>query len=134
MSVQLFSGVTMALFVLVQALLAARVPLPAPLLWAAYGVFGGTGILTYAVLAEYFPPRLIGRVNTTFTLVIFIGIFIAQIAVGAALGHWPAVDGHYPAIAHQAVWAGLIVLQLLGALWYFAPHRDKRAAAYAVEA
>jgi MFS family permease len=122
-SVQLFSGVTMTLFVCVQALLAARVPLPAPVLWAAYGALGGTGILTYAVLAEYFPPRMIGRVNTTFTLVIFVGIFVAQIAIGAALAHWPALDGHYPAVAHQTVWAGLIVLQLLGGAWYFMPAR-----------
>jgi MFS family permease len=132
-SVQLFSGVTMALFVLVQALLAARVPLPAPLLWAAYGALGGTGILTYAVLAEYFPPRLIGRVNTTFTLVIFIGIFILQIAIGAALAHWPAVAGHYPAVAHQTVWAILIGLQLLSAVWYFMPSRRACAPRHAIE-
>lgn len=130
-SVQLFSGVTMMLFVVVQILLAARVPLPAPLLWAAYGALGGTGILTYAVLAEYFPARLIGRVNTTFTLVIFIGIFVAQIAIGAVLGHWTAVDGHYPAVAHQTAWAGLIVLQLAGGIWYFMPAR--RAAAPAMD-
>ncbi|QGZ64422.1 MFS transporter [Paraburkholderia acidisoli] len=132
-SVQLFSGVTMLLFVVVQALLAARVPLPPTLLWAAYGAFGGTGILTYAVLAEYFPPRLIGRVNTTFTLVIFVGIFVLQIAIGAALGHWPALDGHYPAIAHQTVWAVLVVLQALGAIWYFMPSRRTRTAAHAAE-
>lgn len=132
-SVQLFSGVTMTLFVLVQALLAARVPLPAPILWAAYGALGGTGILTYAVLAEYFPPRMIGRVNTTFTLVIFVGIFLAQIAIGAALAHWPALDGHYPAIAHQTVWAGLIALQLLGGVWYFMPTRRASAERRTVE-
>lgn len=124
---QTFSGVTMALFVCVQALLAARVPLPEPILWAAYGALGGTGILTYAVLAEHFPSTLLGRANTTFTLVIFVGIFVAQNAIGAALGHWTAVDGHYPAGAHQAVWAGLIVIQLLAAVWYFAPHRQQRA-------
>jgi MFS family permease len=131
-SVQLFSGVTMMLFVVVQILLAARVPLPAPLLWAAYGALGGTGILTYAVLAEYFPPRMIGRVNTTFTLVIFIGIFVAQIAIGAVLGHWTAVEGHYPVIAHQIAWAGLIALQLAGGIWYFMPAR--RAAAPVMDA
>ncbi|WP_322105612.1 MFS transporter [Paraburkholderia sp. J41] len=131
--VQMFSGVTMALFVVVQALLAARVPLPPALLWAAYGALGGTGILTYAVLAEYFPPRLIGRVNTTFTLVIFIGIFVLQIAIGAALGHWTAVDGHYPAVAHQTVWAVLVVLQAIGAIWYFMPSRRVSARPHAVE-
>ncbi|MEX3824889.1 MFS transporter, partial [Paraburkholderia sp. BR14262] len=116
-----------------QALLAARVPLPASLLWAAYGAFGGTGILTYAVLAEYFPPRLIGRVNTTFTLVIFIGIFLLQIAIGAALAHWPALDGHYPAVAHQTVWAVLVGLQVLCAVWYFMPSRRAAAPRHAVE-
>ncbi|SAK56284.1 transporter, major facilitator family protein [Caballeronia hypogeia] len=132
-SVQLFSGVTMVLYVIVQALLAARVPLPQPLLWAAYGAFGSTGILTYAVLAEYFPARLIGRVNTTFTLVIFAGIFVAQIAIGAVLARWPAVDGHYPAIAHQVVWMGLVVMQALAAVWYFMPSRRAGVGTRAVE-
>lgn len=132
-SVQLFSGVTMTLFVVVQALLAARVPLPAPLLWAAYGALGGTGILTYAVLAEYFPPRMIGRVNTTFTLVIFVGIFLTQIAIGAALAHWPALDGHYPAVAHQTVWAGLIAVQLASGIWYFLPARRPNNAPQPIE-
>jgi len=132
-SVQLFSGVTMTLFVLVQALIAARVPLPAPMLWAAYGALGSTGILTYAVLAEYFPPRMIGRVNTTFTLVIFVGIFVTQIAIGATLAHWPALDGHYPVIAHQTAWAGLIALQLPSGIWYFMPARRAGAKARTVE-
>lgn len=68
-SVSRFSGVTMVLFVLVQGLIAA-VPLPPMAVWAAYSVLGSPGILTYAVLAEHFPARLIGRVNTSFTLVI----------------------------------------------------------------
>lgn len=132
-SVAHFSGVTMVLFVVVQALLAARVPLPAPVLWAAYGALGGTGILTYAVLAEYFPSRMIGRVNTTFTLVIFVGIFVTQIAIGAALGHWTAVDGHYPVAAHQAVWSALIAIQALAAVWYFMPGRRAPATRAALE-
>ena len=132
-SVQMFSGVTMVLYVIVQALLAARVPLPQPLLWAAYGALGSTGILTYAVLAEYFPSRLIGRVNTTFTLVIFAGIFVTQIAIGAVLGRWPAVDGHYPVVAHQVVWMALVALQALAAVWYFMPGRRARVGSRALE-
>jgi MFS family permease len=132
-SVYLFSGITMMLFVVVQALIAARVPLSAAALWAAYGALGSTGILTYAVLAEHFPVRLIGRVNTTFTLVIFLGIFLLQIAIGAVLGHWPARDGHYPALAHQQVWFGLIVLQVIGAVWYFMPARATQAEESAFE-
>jgi predicted MFS family arabinose efflux permease len=131
-SVYLFSGMTMMLFVVVQMLIAARVPLPEPVLWSAYGALGGTGILTYAVLAHYFPVRLIGRVNTTFTLVIFLVIFALQIGIGRALGHWSASEGHYPLIAHQTVWAGLIAVQLLTAIWYFLPGRHGRSHAKAV--
>ena len=70
---------------------------------------------------------------TTFTLVIFIGIFLAQIAIGAVLGHWSAVDGHYPVVAHQAVWTGLIALQVIAAVWYFMPGRRTSTAHHAME-
>ncbi|MBN3761595.1 MFS transporter [Burkholderia sp. Ac-20365] len=133
LSVQRFSGVTMAAFVVVETLLATRVALPDVMLWAAYGALGGTGILTYAVLAEHFPARLIGRVNTAFTLVIFVGIFVTQITIGAALNHWSVTNGHYPVAAHQYVWFGLIAVQVFAALWYFAPGKRKETHSFAVE-
>jgi MFS family permease len=126
-SVYLSSGVTMALFVLVQALIAARAPIPEAVLWAAYGALGGTGILTYAVMAEHFPPRLIGRVNTSLNLVMFFAIFALQVAIGAALGRWPMQAGRYPAAAHETVWAVLIALQAIAAVWYFVPTLPTRS-------
>lgn len=122
-SVQAFCGVGMALFVATQAAIVARVPLPPAVLWAAYGMFGGVGILTYAVLARHFPAHLIGRANTTLTLVIFVLIFAFQIGIGAVLSHWPAIDGHYPATAHVSAWSALLALQLASAVWYAWPER-----------
>ncbi|MET3550804.1 MFS transporter [Burkholderia sp. 567] len=122
-SVQAFCGVGMALFVATQAAIVARVPLPPAVLWAAYGMFGGVGILTYAVLARHFPAHLIGRANTTLTLVIFVLIFAFQIGIGAVLSHWPAIDGHYPAAAHFTAWSTLLALQLASAVWYAWPAR-----------
>ena len=122
-SVYAFCGVGMALFVATQGAIVARVPLPAGVLWAAYGMFGGVGILTYAVMAGHFPAHLIGRANTTLTLVIFVLIFAFQIGVGAVLSHWPAVDGRYPADAHLAAWGMLLALQLASAVWYVWPSR-----------
>ncbi|MGU7842208.1 MFS transporter [Burkholderia sp. AW33-5] len=123
-SVQAFCGVGMVLFVVTQIAIVARVPLPPAVLWAAYGMFGGVGILTYAVLAGHFPAQLIGRANTTLTLVIFVLIFAFQIGIGAVLSHWPAVDGHYPAAAHVTAWSMLLVLQLASAVWYVWPARS----------
>lgn len=119
-SVFAFSGVGMVLFVVVQVLLMLRTPIPPVWLWAAYGIFGGTGILSYAVLAEYFHGTLIGRVNTSLTLVIFLLIFLCQVGVGAVLGAYAA---HSPE-GHFSAWTVLVVLQVVGAVWYFWPQRQ----------
>ncbi|BAN28250.1 MFS transporter [Caballeronia insecticola] len=125
-SVRWFSGVTMLLFIIVQILLTLRVALPETFIWAAYGALGGTGVLTYSVLADMFPSHLIGRVNTTFNLVLFATVFVAQAAIGLALGRWSLDGGRWPEVAHQAIWTVLIVVQSAAALWYFAPLRSSR--------
>lgn len=131
-SLYAFCGIGMALYVLTQLLIVFNAPLPASLLWTAYGIFGGTGILTYAVMARSFPAHMTGRVNTTLTLIIFLLIFGFQIGVGAVLSHWPASGGHYPAAAHLAAWGILIAFQVLSAVWYMIPGRKPvHAAAHA---
>ncbi|MGN8136943.1 MFS transporter [Paraburkholderia sp. 22099] len=122
-SLYAFCGVGMALYVATQMLIMFRAPLPAGLLWAAYGIFGGTGILSYAVMARHFPAQMTGRVNTTLTLIIFLLIFGFQIGVGAVLSRWPASGGHYPAVAHLTAWGILVGLQVLSAVWYVLPGR-----------
>lgn len=44
------------------------------------------------MIAEHFPAQMIGRASTTLTLVMFLLIFLFQIAIGAVLSHWPRVD------------------------------------------
>ncbi|MDR5737902.1 MULTISPECIES: MFS transporter [unclassified Caballeronia] len=125
-TVYAFCGAGMALYVAVQLLMVLRVPLPPAVLLAAYGIFGGTGILSYAVMAEHFPSHMIGRASTTLTLVIFLLIFGFQVGIGAMLSLWPTENGHFPAIAHQTVWAVLIALQAASAVWYMLPSRALR--------
>ncbi|MFM0051350.1 MFS transporter [Caballeronia grimmiae] len=122
-SVYAFCGAGMALYVAVQLLMVVRVPLPPAALLAAYGIFGGAGILSYAVMAEHFPAHMIGRANTTLTLVLFLLIFGFQVGIGAMLSFWPAEGGHFPATAHQTVWVTLIALQVASAVWYVLPSR-----------
>ncbi|ODV42139.1 hypothetical protein AWV79_29650 [Cupriavidus sp. UYMMa02A] len=118
MSLKAFAGAGMMSFIVVQALIMAQVPLPPALLWAAYGVFGSSGILTYAVLARSFPDALIGRATTALTLTVFLATFACQVGAGFVLDLWPVSDGHYPREAHLAVWSGLVALQALAAVWY----------------
>ncbi|MDB5784618.1 MFS transporter [Caballeronia mineralivorans] len=120
-TVYAFCGFGMALFVLVQMLMLVRAPISPALLIACYGIFGGTGILSYAVMAEYFPTHMIGRAHSTLTLVLFILIFGLQVGIGAMLSRWPAQSGHYPAAAHLSAWGVLIALQIASAIWYVLP-------------
>ncbi len=126
-SLRAFAGAGMMGFIVIQLLIMAQVPLPAPLLWAAYGVFGSSGILTYAVLARSFPDALIGRATTALTLTVFLSTFAWQVGIGMVLDLWPATAGHYPAAAHLAAWAGLVALQGLAAVWYVMGARRTRA-------
>ncbi|WP_407935918.1 nitrate/nitrite transporter [Cupriavidus necator] len=125
-SLYAFAGAGMTGFIVIQVLLMAQVPLPPALLWAAYGVFGSSGILTYAVLARSFPDALIGRATTALTLTVFLATFACQVGVGVVLDLWRATGGHYPKAAHLAAWSGLVVLQALAAVWYLMGARRAR--------
>ncbi|AQV93086.1 MFS transporter [Cupriavidus necator] len=129
-SLYAFAGTGMTSFIVIQLLLMAQVPLPPVLLWVAYGVFGSSGILTYAVLARSFPDALIGRATTALTLTVFLSTFACQVGVGLVLDLWPATGGHYPKAAHLTAWAGLVALQALAAVWYaMGGRRARREAA-----
>lgn len=117
-SLYTFAGLGMSGFIVIQCLIMAGVPLPSTLLWAAYGVFGSSGILAYAVLARSFPDALIGRATTALTLTVFLSTFACQVGIGLVLDLWPADAGRYPKAAHLTVWGGLVALQVLAALWY----------------
>ncbi len=125
LSVVDFSGLGMALFVADQVLIIAGAPVPPFLLWAAYGFFGGTGILTYAVLTEAAPVAMVGRVNTSLTLLLFVTIFAVQAGIGVALGLAAGHAGHHPATAHRLVWGALVLVQLACG----APYLARRARA-----
>jgi predicted MFS family arabinose efflux permease len=129
MSLYTFAGIGMSVFIAIQLLIMAGTPLPPAMLWAAYGVFGSSGILGYAVLARSFPDSLIGRATTALTLTVFLSTFVFQVGIGLALDFWPAEAGRYPKAAHLTVWAGLVALQLLAALWYLSGSRSPTPAA-----
>lgn len=121
-----FAGLGMVAFISVQLAIMMGLPLPGALAWALYGIFGSAPILLYALLPGRFAPELLGRVNTTANLVMFMMIFACQVGIGAILDLWPNQGGHYPPQAHQAAWGVLLALQAAAAVWYFWPPRKAR--------
>jgi MFS family permease len=89
-------------------------------LWTAFGFFGTSATLSYAILSQGFPPALAGRVNTALNLLVFVAAFVMQWGVGAVVGLWPATaESHAPA-GYGVAFGLVLALQVvaLGWFWY----------------
>ncbi len=106
----------MALFMLVQlALLTGWGPwLP---LWVLFGFFGASGVLTYAILSQSFPPALAGRVNTALNLLVFVAAFAGQWGMGAIINGWPLDGGGYADSGYRWAFGLALALQVLTWVW-----------------
>lgn len=127
MNLYVFVGLSEVLFVLVQLLIVFDAPIAKSILWSAYGFFGALSILIYIVLANNFPKNMLGRLNTSFTMLLFLFIFFFQIGIGWIVNWWqPLSPGVYPAQAHIVAWSIAIGLQVLSGVWYFWPDKTGR--------
>ena len=75
--------------------------------------------LAYAELSRHFPLAYAGRANTALNLLVFLGAFGAQYAIGLVIGLWPVVDGRSPAAAYTAAFAMVLVVQLAALAWFY---------------
>jgi MFS family permease len=106
------------LFIAAQLALIFRLPLPSPVLWSAVAVVGAGTVLSYAILAEYFPKELTGRANGALNVFHFGWAFVLQYAIGLVLQQWPSQDGHYPTIAYQVAFSFNLGLQIAALAWF----------------
>ncbi|MGB7195272.1 MAG: MFS transporter [Collimonas pratensis] len=128
-SLHVTAGAGMLLFMLAQLLILLDVALPGWLLWGMYGVFGTSGVLSYAALLREFPAHLAGRVSTGLTLAIFAGAFVVQYGFGLLLNAWPHDGGGYAVVAHRASWLIALAVQLAAGAWFCRPLRATAARA-----
>lgn len=90
-----------------------------PVAWALFGFFGTSGTLMFAGLSQQFPVNISARVSTSLNLGIFLGAFLVQWGMGAAISTWPSEDGqHYPAEAFRWALGGATLLQASALCWY----------------
>jgi MFS family permease len=106
------------LFIAAQLALILRLPLPSALLWSAVAVVGAGTVLSYTIVAEYFPKELTGRANGALNVFHFGWAFVLQYAIGLVLQQWPSQDGHYPTIAYQVAFSFNLGLQIAALAWF----------------
>jgi MFS family permease len=109
------------LSIVAQLALIVRLPLPAIVSWSAIAIAGAATVLSYAILAEYFPKEVAGRANGALNVFHLAWAFIVQYGIGLILTQWPRAGGHYPVIAYQVAFAVNVAAQIAALLWFVLP-------------
>jgi MFS family permease len=116
-------SIATALFIAAEIALVADVRVSHFALWSIIASLGGASVLTYAILADYFPPSLIGQANAALSTCHIAGAFTLQYGLGFVVARWPGLSGHYPAIAYRTAFTLVIVLQLAALAWFALPKK-----------
>jgi MFS family permease len=110
-----------ALFMLAELAIILRVPLPSILPWSVVSIVGAATVLSYAIIADYFPIEIAARANGALNLLHFGWAFIVQYGIGLIVNQWALQDGHYPMIAYQAAFGLSLTIQAAALIWFALP-------------
>ena len=102
----------MAVFIVLQLLMALGWTAQPMLLMTAFSFFATAGILPYAGLSQIFPKDLSGRVSTSLNLTVFLGAFAVQWGLGEIISLWPPQGKGYAPESYGAAFGSLAVLQI----------------------
>jgi MFS family permease len=112
---------TAVLFIGMQLALILKLPMPSVVIWSVIAGTGAATVISYSILAEYFPKEISGQANSALNTFHIGGAFIIQAGIGMIVGHWTGEVGHYPAIAYKIAIGANLVLQVLALAWFVAP-------------
>ncbi|MGA0295565.1 MAG: MFS transporter [bacterium] len=118
----------MAVFIVLQLLMALGWTAQPMLLMTAFSFFATAGILPYAGLSQIFPKALSGRVSTSLNLTVFLGAFAVQWGLGEIISLWPTEGKGYAPESYGAAFGSLAAFQLFGLLWFIVLNAMKHKA------
>jgi MFS family permease len=125
---EVFLAGTLVLSMAAQLALLLGLPLSSHLLFAVIAFGGATPVLSFAILARYFPKEVVGRANAALGVLNMGSAFALQCLSGLVIAQWPADGGHYPVAAHQAAMAVGLGLQLIALGFFLTPKRRLKPA------
>jgi len=108
-------------FIVAELALILRLPMPSLLPWCIVSVMGAATVLSFAMIAEYFPQEFAARANGALNLAHFSSAFAVQYGIGLVVGQWSYQDGHYPVTAYQVAFGLSVVFQAAALLWFALP-------------
>jgi type IV secretion system protein VirB5 len=114
-------AIVAATFIATQVALVLQLPVPSYLSWSVVAAVGAGTVLSYAIVAEYFPKEVAGRANGALNVFHLGGAFVLQYSIGLILQQWAGDDGHYPATAYQVAFGVNVALQIFALIWFELP-------------
>lgn len=111
------------LFIAAELTLILRASLPSILPWSVVAIVGTATVVSFAVIADYFPSELTGRANGALNVLHFGWAFLAQYATGLILEQWPTNDGHRTVQAYQVAFGLNVAVQIAALIWFGLPWR-----------
>jgi sugar phosphate permease len=109
------------LFMVAELALVMRVPLPSLLPWFPVSMAGAATVLSFAIVADYFPREFAARSNGALNLLHFGWAFTIQYGIGFVVGQWPSQGGHYPVVAYQTAFGLSLMFQVAALVWFAMP-------------
>lgn len=119
--VEIILAVIAGLFIAAELSLILRVPLPSIFPWSVVAIVGTATVVSFAVIANYFPPELTGRANGVLNVLHFGWGFLSQFGTGFILQQWPLVDGHRTVLAYQVAFGVNVAVQITAFVWFTLP-------------
>ncbi|HEY1246584.1 MAG TPA: MFS transporter [Hyphomicrobiaceae bacterium] len=120
---ELFLAATLTLSMAAQLALLLGVPVSSYVLFSVIAAAAATTVLSFAVLAQYFPKEVSGRANAALGVLNMGTAFGLQCLSGFIVALWPADAGRYPAEAHQTALGLNLMLQAAAFVWFIRPQR-----------
>jgi len=114
-------AVIAGLFIAAELSVILRLPVPSMLPWSMVAIVGTATVVSFAVIADYFPPELTGRANGALNVLHFGWAFLAQYGTGFILQQWPLVDGHRTVLAYQVAFGADVAVQISAFVWFALP-------------
>ena len=92
--------------------------------WIFFGFFSNVTTLGYTLLTRHFPLTHSGRAQTAFNVLVFIGAFATQYAMGGIIALWPPLEsGRAPPEAYVAAFGVFTLTCSAAFVWFLAQAR-----------
>jgi MFS family permease len=123
---QLVLAAVGVIFIAAELALIMRPPVPSYLVWAIIGSVGAATVLSFTIIADYFPSEIAGQATAALNILHIGGAFILQYAIGIVIDIWGSRAGHYPPAAYHTALGLLLSFQLPALIWFLSSELPAR--------